>query len=158
MSVWRSLKELTLKASDTPEWEKCNLVEGPNGISTWRVKEKCAPRSYEFCGLKIHVGPFTWQILCLHKHKYLHILVERCTCIMISQKSLQATKNFTKFHISSSWSHQPPTKILCPESIRNCFNLDHICIKYPKPRTLRSWGLISPLFYKKFGLYTLKYT
>jgi hypothetical protein len=25
------------------ELEKCNLVDGPNGISTWRVKEKCMP-------------------------------------------------------------------------------------------------------------------
>ena len=32
--------------------EKCNLVDGPNGISTWRVKEKCAPWPYEYCGLK----------------------------------------------------------------------------------------------------------
>jgi hypothetical protein len=75
------------------ELEKCNLVDGLDRISTWRVKEKCAPWSYEFCGLKIHVRPFTWQILCLCKHKYLHILVERHTCTMIFWGSMSMPKN-----------------------------------------------------------------
>jgi hypothetical protein len=54
--------KFTFKGLRIPEWEleseKCNLVDGLNGISTWRVKEKCVPWSYEYCGLKIHVSSF----------------------------------------------------------------------------------------------------
>jgi hypothetical protein len=89
------------KGSCTPEQGarigECNLVDGSNGISTLRMMEKCAPWSN---GLKIHVNPFTWQIMCLLI--YLRTFVERHTHITIFQGSLPVLKNCTKIHIPSS--------------------------------------------------------